>query len=483
MHILLDLSWMKPGCKGGIETQSRAFLYTLLEIDYSNTYTVCLPSEVRFDFDFAGHQNFKIINSDGPAYFAYRLLEKVGLSRASSGQKVIAGHQIDCEIAITMSGYTNPDLYSLPTVLVVPDIQHEFFPQYFSVQELDSRKSAFTTSIGKAQLICAISNFTKQTLISKLNVNPEKVYVTPLAADPQIIKPIPASVQAQTLNKYGLKPGYLFYPAFTWPHKNHINLLRAMRLLRDQHGLRPELVCTGTPKDAQSEIESVIQQLNLTDQVHFLGYVPQVEMGSFYRNAAALVFPSLFEGFGMPVLEAMACGCPVVCSRSTSLPEVGGDAALYIDPEDPGDLANGLLLLLNQPDFRESMIAKGLEQAKGFSWLRFTLQILQQAFCATNPQGLPDVDSWDAPEWQAVLFSNQSGRNPTTFMSKLVSAQRSKVLGCLETSADACRRRKWAKSDLFGFCAFLLSPRIVFISRIFPMWRDFFRRVRSKLAG
>ncbi|MDD5466396.1 MAG: glycosyltransferase family 1 protein [Anaerolineales bacterium] len=487
MHVLLDLRWMKPGYTGGIETQSRAFLKTLLDLDYSNQYTILIPSEARFDFDLGGHRNFTFINCDGPAYFFNRLAEKLGMRRLDRQKISVAGYIIQCDVAISMTGYTHPDLMELPTLLVVPDIQHEFFPQYFVPQELANRERAFNTSIENAHMICAVSAFTRQTLIDKLHIPAEKIVVAPLAVDPQIAQAIPLEAQARTLQKYGLTPGYLFYPALTWPHKNHINLIHAMRLLRDQYNMQLVLVCTGTAKEAQAEIQTAIQHYELTDRVHFLGFIPLDDLSSLYRNASALVLPSMFEGFGMPVLEAMACSCPVVCSNTTALPEVGGDAALYFNPEDPAEIAQALHRLLSNPAIRETLILTGRQRVQRYSWKRFTLQVLQQAYRTVNgshpSQAVPKTDDWEAAEWQAILFPNQAAGAPNKvkckFWVNLTSAHRNLALRWMHTSAEAGRQHQTVKSGWFGLSAFIISPRAVFISLIFPALRDFFRRIRS----
>lgn len=485
MHILVDLRWMKPGYSGGIETQSRAFLQTVLEMDYSNSYTVLIPSEARFDFDLTGHRNITFINCDGPSYFLNRLFHKSSPPLPfESRPPVIAGHPIQCDVALSLAGYTQPDLLGLPTLLVVPDIQHEYFPQYFSTVELENRKKAFTTSILRSRTICAISNFTRQTLIEKLNVAPNQIVVTPLAVDLQIAQP----VQENVLAKYNLAPGYLFYPAATWPHKNHCNLIQALRLLRDRNDFSIDLVCTGAAKEAQNEIDAAVQQFGLTKQVHFLGFIPQEDLGSLYRNAAMLVFPSLFEGFGMPLLEAMACGCPVVCSHSTSLPEVGGDAALYFDPLDPQSIAQTILAVARNEPIRSGLIERGRLRVQTFSWKRFTLQILQQAYRITcssqaNPD-LPEIDAWDSSTWQAILFPSQpmdfkagEGQN---LWGRFTSAHHRFAIHLIHATLDASRRRQPILALGLGLCASILSPRAAWISMIFPPLRDIFRKIRSQ---
>ncbi|HWQ04860.1 MAG TPA: glycosyltransferase family 1 protein [Longilinea sp.] len=488
MDILLDLRWMKPGYTGGIESLARAFLNTLLEIDYSNHYTVLIPSEARFDFDLYGHKNFELINCDGPVYFLNRLIEKIGLNRDEAFREIIiAGHDIHCDVALSLAGYTNPDLMRLPTVLVVPDLQHEFFPQYFSAIELDNRKKAFTSSIENAQLICAISAFTRLTIIEKRHIAGERIIVTPLAVEPQFFQPPSPDAQNGVMKKYGLKPGYLFYPAATWPHKNHLALIQALQLLRDRMGIRIDLVCSGTAKEAQADISAAIQQNNLTGQVHFLGYVPQEMLGSLFRQAVALIFPSLFEGFGMPLLEAMACGCPVLCSNTSSLPEVAGDAAIFFDPTDPMAIALAIQRLLQNDLARQALIARGKVRVENYSWTRFTLQVLQQAFYAAkgyrSDRPFQEMNDTEAAKWLPVLIPNQPGapheKNGRSLMVQLKTSHHRLALPWLHKALDAKKQHQPLESAIFGLLAFVLSPRAAFISIIFPAIRDAIRQVRA----
>jgi len=145
----------------------------------------------------------------------------------------------------------------------------------------------------------------------------------------------------------------------------------------EAHRLTPLLVCTGTAKNAQPDLLALIRDLHLGDQVKFLGYCPSAEMPALYEGAAALIFPSLFEGFGMPVLEAMWCDCPVVCSNVTSLPEIAGDAALLVAPDSPEELAYETSRILNDDELRRTLIERGRSQAVNFSWLKFTMETVR----------------------------------------------------------------------------------------------------------
>jgi glycosyltransferase involved in cell wall biosynthesis len=282
---------------------------------------------------------------------------------------------MDVEIAYSFPGYIHPDLRPLRHVLVIPDIQHEYFPEFFSAEAVAERRRLFGDSIARADHLCAISEFTRQSVIERLGVAPERITTVPLAAD-NIFTVTPETRDDATLRRHSLRPHeYLFFPAHTWYHKNHRAALAALRILRDTHGVNLQLVCTGGPREAQADVDAQIAKDRLP--VRFLGYCDRSDLPSLYRNAAALVFPSLFEGFGMPVLEAMACGCPVVCSNTTSLPEIAGDAAVLVDPTDYDAIADGLARVLRDAALRKGLIARGLEQAQKFSWRRHTVDTLR----------------------------------------------------------------------------------------------------------
>ena len=169
--------------------------------------------------------------------------------------------------------------------------------------------------------------------------------------------------------------GLSYFPAHTWMHKNHVVAVEALRLLRERHNIRLTLVCSGGAREAQPALDAKINTAGLRDQVRFLGYVSRNDVPALYRGAACLVFPSLFEGFGMPVLEAMASGCPVVCSNTTSLPEIAGAAAdwwirvtqtLWPRPS----------RACHRPELRAHRIAAGLARSRGFSWRRHTIETI-----------------------------------------------------------------------------------------------------------
>jgi glycosyltransferase involved in cell wall biosynthesis len=396
MRVLLDMRWMVPGLAGGLENLARSFLQELAAIDGHNKYSVLLPVQSKYDFDLRSRPNFQVTSLDSAKSLVERQVRKV-TDRLKARLHVydwrtpevrnlqwLAG--LGAGIAYSFPGYIHPDVYPLRQVLIVPDIQHEYLPAFFSPGALEERRRVYTGSINRADHICTISEFTRQTLIDKLNVRPGKITTVLLAADPAFVpRGADAAADRPVLARYGLEDGgYWFFPAHTWHHKNHRVAIDAIRVLRDRYGVRMPLVCSGGPREAQPAIDQQVAALGLEEQVRFLGYVHRLDVPALYRGAASLIFPSLFEGFGMPVLEAMASGCPVICSNTTSLPEIAGDAALLVDPNDAEKVAAAANRLLTDRAVRDELVSRGLRQASGFSWRRHvfeTLAVLRQVHC------------------------------------------------------------------------------------------------------
>lgn len=388
LRTVIDLRWMRPGVAGGIENLSRSFVNRLLQLDRVNRYTVLAPTEVRYDFDRRAAPNVTFAAADGPRAYARNavlviarfLHGRLGVQywRTPEVDTLRRARALGAEVALSIPGYIHPDLAPLTNVLIVPDIQHEYCPEFFFPHDLDERRRLYTASAKRASHICAISEFTRQTLIERLGLSPERITTTHLAAD-AAFQPGSAARQEprRVLDKHGLKAGeYLLFPGNTWPHKNHEAAFQALRVLREAYGLDPLLVCTGSPKEAHRELLAKIQDAGLGHRVRFLGYCALDDMPGLYEGAAALVFPSLFEGFGLPLLEAMWCDCPIVCSNVTSLPEIAGDAALLADPRSPEELAHALNRVLTDEDLRRVLIARGRHRVKDFSWTKFTIEVV-----------------------------------------------------------------------------------------------------------
>jgi glycosyltransferase involved in cell wall biosynthesis len=227
-----------------------------------------------------------------------------------------------------------------PAVSSVLDVQHEVSPEFFSRAERAYRRAAYGWTVRRSRLVITISEHAARTLVERLGVDPARVRPIHLGIDHERFRP-------------GDEPreDFLLYPALGWPHKNHARLFEAFALLRrSRPGLG--LVLTGYGGAAP-------------DGVDVRGRVSPDELASLYRRAAALVFPSLYEGFGQPPLEAMASGCPVACSTGGSLPEVAGDAARLFDPLSVEDMAAAVDQVLGEP---APWVERGLERAARFTW-------------------------------------------------------------------------------------------------------------------
>jgi glycosyltransferase involved in cell wall biosynthesis len=252
-------------------------------------------------------------------------------------------------------------------VLTIPDIQHEYYPEFFRGEILELRRRLYRGSAERADIVIAISEFTKKSLIEKYGLKPEKCIVAYPSCSSEFRRIEDMNRLDAIRKKYSLPDKFLFYPAGTWPHKNHLKLLEALILLKEKYSFEQKVIMTGIAKNYHKTIMDSVGRLNLDNQVAFLNHVPFPDLPPIYNLAKIMVFPSLFEGFGIPVLEAMSVGLPVVCSDRTSLPEVAGDAALYFNPENPGEMADRIFLLWNDRNLRKDLVMKGLERVNKFT--------------------------------------------------------------------------------------------------------------------
>lgn len=239
-------------------------------------------------------------------------------------------------------------------------------------------------SVRKVAHIIAISHSTKTDLGKFLNIPPEKITVTHLGVRPGFNSAVKQERLGEIIDKYRLPSRYLFYVGNFFPYKNLERLLDALIILSDRHGLSIPLVIGGKIHPFfRDEVHKSVSSRSLSDRVIFTGYIPDDDLPCLYRAASAFVLPSLYEGFGLPVLEAMACGTPVACSSTSSLPEVAGDAALLFDPDSCESIAEALMRALSDEDLRKDLSAKGVRRAAHFSWetcARETLQVYRSIY-------------------------------------------------------------------------------------------------------
>ena len=249
----------------------------------------------------------------------------------------------------------------LPFVAIVYDLLHEFHPEFLDRQIVDQRRIETAEMAREARHVICASEFARQAMLDATGIPAGRVRLIPPVIERQPARP-DAGAARSVLSRYGLgRREYFLYPANSWPHKNHLRLLEAYALFRDlRPAAPPRLVLPGAETGNGRGVTSAIRRLGLETNVVRPGYVPGEDLAVLLSEAQALVYPSLYEGFGLPTLEAMAAGTPVACSRAGSLPEVAGEAALYFDPLSVPDIARvlGDLWAMN-PGERSALVEKG----------------------------------------------------------------------------------------------------------------------------
>lgn len=287
-----------------------------------------------------------------------------------------------------------PRFSPVPTVVSVMDLSYLYFPELFNKSDLLQLKSWTKYSVKQARKILTISNSSKDDIIKEYKVASKNVVVTHLG----IKEPVSFTPHIYSMNelqaKYGLSDNYILFVGTLQPRKNIKRLIEAFskvikssirqaqdKNVESQKEKDLELVIVGRRGWLYEEILETPKKLGIEDRVKFLENVADDELPYFYKNAICFVLPSLYEGFGLPVLEAMKQGCPVITSNISSLPEAGGDAALYVDPEDIDDIAKKITQLVKDEKLRKELIEKGRAQVKKFSWektAKETLAVLEE---------------------------------------------------------------------------------------------------------
>ena len=275
-------------------------------------------------------------------------------------------------------------LRRIPTVLTVHDLIYHLFPEHHKPLNYWFLNRAMPLFVQRAGAVIAVSESTKRDLIRCYGVQPDKITVVHEAAAPRF-RPAPPEAIAAVRARYGLPEGFILTVGTIEPRKNLSRLLDVLQWLR-QKGDDPRLVVVGSKGWLYEGFFRRLEESQLGDAVLLPGYVPDADLPAVYSAGRVFVFPSLYEGFGLSVLEAMACGTAVVCSRASSLPEVGGDAARYFDPTDVEEMVESIGTVWRDEALRAEMGRRGLAQAAQFSWARAaeeTMAVYQRAMSLT----------------------------------------------------------------------------------------------------
>lgn len=354
MRIVVGLRPLFPGKVGGQEIYVRELLREWAEWARDDEWIVLVNAETAPSFASPGPwMRFITVPEVHDLALWARTAESFGPALYFSPMLVI-----------------DPPSVGLPTVVNIPDLQHEFFPSYFDAATLAMRRVHFPLSARRAAAVLTHSGHARDTIIEKFKVPADKVHGVQLAAGDEFrAAPVVARVQAFR-EKYRLPENFGFFPAHFWPHKNHETLFKALSIIRKRHGEAPLIALSGFAAAQAGPVEAAIRQHGLQDCIRILGYLDRAEVPVAYQAAQFLVFPSKFEGFGIPVAEAMAAGCPVVCSDIPSLSEFTGDGAITCDPDDAEAFAAGMHQLMTDPAVRTRLRDRGRQRSAELTWKR-----------------------------------------------------------------------------------------------------------------
>ncbi len=337
MRVGLSLLTLSPGDLGGSETYARQLIRSLAKVGTLD-YAVLVPARAKDAAEGLPAIEVKDppVAKRGPLRIAVMALQ----ARRTKG----VGDQV-AKFDVVHYPLTVPSPRSdAPTVVTLHDVQHRDLPEFFGPARRSFRRLAYDRAARSAEAVIVTSEFVRGRARDALDLDPSRIHVVPLGIDHTVFRPGDEEREAMIL-----------YPARGWPHKNHARLFQAFTSLREtRHQLR--LVLTG---GGLERLEPV------PEGVEILGEVSASQLAALYRRAACLVYPSLYEGFGIPPLEAMACGCPVAASNAGAIPEVCGEAAVLFDPTDVEAMAAAML---DADTRRDELSELGLERAAQFTW-------------------------------------------------------------------------------------------------------------------
>ncbi len=385
-NILVDLLPVLPGgLNGGAKVMVLDLLKTMCQLAPETQWTLLIQPGVEQDLSALNLPNVNFYKiSKSPFSLSYRfpllLLNKMrqhlSLPNFIYGKLFKQLEWLRIHTTPKLKGvvydllfcpFTDPVFHqkNIPTVSIIYDLQYLSYPMFFSFDELLHRNQVIKHACSKASKLVAISDYSKNRTLETQKLSENKIKAIPISLSKRLEDKLNPS---KTLEKYQLiAQKYLIYPANFWKHKNHEMLLLAFQQAIREANLDIKLVLTGAPCERQKFLKNAVEKQGLSDRVIFLDYVSNDELASLLKNSLALIFPSLYEGFGMPIVEAMALGVPVLCSNVTSLPEVAGDAAILFTPQSLDSMKKAIMEVYENHSQREEMIHKGYQQAKQFS--------------------------------------------------------------------------------------------------------------------
>lgn len=385
MRIGIDARFLTHPQRGGFKTYTEHLVCALADEDAHNEYVLYVDrAPIPDEWPQLG-LNFRVrVVSGALPAIGMPWREQVGLVGA------VAQDRLDMLHAPCL---TAPLQASCPTIVTIHDTIWMFPEQFAGTNGKTPRRNLMTwyyrlvpqLAAEQAQVVITVSQHARSTILEHLNVRPERIVVTPEAASPrfrQVDDPAAAAVVRAT---YGLGEQFILAIGSADPRKNLGTLLHAYARLPADLRAQYELAIVWTHRLLAEQIDTQARMLGIRERLRFLERVSDADLLHLYNNAVLFVFPSLYEGFGLPPLEAMACGAPVIAANNSSLPEIVGEAGLLFDAQDAVEIAQKMTQALRTPALRAELSARGLERAASFSWQRCARETLRAYEMAALP--------------------------------------------------------------------------------------------------
>lgn len=347
--------------RSGIGRYQYQLLKALLELDQTHFYHL-------YAFNFRNRNRFKEIQFPSENYEMKVLpIPQRLITMWWQVAKIPALEQVapKCDL-YQISEICAQPVKKAKSVAFIHDLTTLLFPEHHTWSNRFLHNQRFK-KIGGIDGILTNSQATKADIVKHLNINPEKIFVTHLGAD-QSFRPLPDEEVKPVLDRYKLKKPYILFVGTLEPRKNVKTLIRAFNRLKKEKKIEHQLVLAGQKGWLFESVFEEIEKSPYKKSIRYLDYVPETDLPALMNSAEVFAYPSFYEGFGLPILEAMQCGTPVVTSSVSSLPEVGGDAILYANPNFESDLADKLYLIISDPELKKQLSERGIERSKLFSW-------------------------------------------------------------------------------------------------------------------
>jgi len=350
---------------GGNESYAINLIEALAQVDAVNDYTLFVTTAEAYDRFNQRWPNFKVRTTR-----PHTPLIRIPLTLSAELRK----NPVD----VLHVQFTAPPFCPCPVVVSVHDLSFEHLPQTFKRRSRTQLRLTVRHSARQAARVLSLSEHGKQDIISTYGIDSQRISAIPLAAPNHFARVTDATELQRVRHTYGIDGDYILSVGSIQPRKNLARLVRAYALLAEKLGKEnvPKLVLAGKRAWLFDETLRSLEESGVKDSVILTGYVPEKDLPPLYSGAMCFVYPSFFEGFGLPPLEAMKCGAPVIVSNTTSLPEVVGDAAICVDPYDINAIAGALERVNTDSILREELSIKGQARARLFDWRDTALRTL-----------------------------------------------------------------------------------------------------------